>query len=409
MKTALKFSVGLLSVVGMAGCGAASQPDVAEEGSVSEQSAALILTNEELEKGIRRDFNGDRIEDLIVAKGPNAAQPGSTQRLGYRGGDFEPAVWTRPDLSGNVNYTYGDFNGDHRTDVIITLPDGSRLYQGKPGGDWIYDAWVRSDLVYGNVQYVVGDYNNDHRSDLIVVTSSGSYEYLGRADGGFTYVWYNSARLGNARLTAGDFNGDHASDLIITKGNSSSLYKGVAGPYGGFVADVWVSTSYPYGSEFYPGDFTGDGKVDVIARNNTDARELIGQATGGFTTNYAWVHSEYRFGTGNQIQFIPGDYNGDGKWDLVIADGSGAKLYPAFKTTSSTGFGASTWFITDASAYFSVFKRGDFSGDGKDDLLVMENVPPGTPGTKEYKGQATGLSAAIWNDTTIVNGDAQIF
>jgi len=403
MKTVLKFSLGWLCVVGMVGCGAASQTDVAEEETVGEQSAALAYS--ELAKGLRHDFNGDLIEDIIVVKSVNADQPGSFERLGTWGGGFQPSTWTRPDLSGNsVSYVAGDFDGDHRTDLIITTSYGSFEYLGAGGGGFIADAWVRYDLTTANTEYVVGDFNNDGKSDLIITTPGGTYEYLGRAGGGFDSYWSHPMVKGSVKFTTGDFNGDGTTDLIFTHAGGTTLYTGTAGPTGGFTPNVWISYAYYQNyCQLFPGDFNGDGKSDLIIQIGTDARELFGTSTG--FTSPTWIRPEYALG--NNVNFIPGDYNGDGKWDLIVADGSGARLLPG---RSSGGFGASTWFRSDADSYHTAFKRGDFTGDGKDDLLITENLFPGTPGTKEYKGQSVGLSStSAWTDTTIVAGDSGVF
>jgi len=70
------------------------------------------------------------------------------------------------------------------------------------------------------------------------------------------------------------------------------------------------------------GDFNGDGRDDVLWRNagNGDVREWLGQANGGFFGNSAAASSA---SLAWQIEGI-GDYNGDGRDDVLWHNSNGA-------------------------------------------------------------------------------------
>ena len=64
------------------------------------------------------------------------------------------------------------------------------------------------------------------------------------------------------------------------------------------------------------GDFNGDGKSDLVTADGDDdtACVLLGNGNGTFQAKQA-------FGTGAGCSFVAvGDFNGDGKSDLVTAD-----------------------------------------------------------------------------------------
>jgi len=410
MKTELKLVFGLVGVMGLVGCGSAGPGDFAEEETVGEASSALTY-NERLSAGTRRDYNGDGIEDMIVS-GPNGAQ----LWLGKVGGSFVAGAWSRSDLPyGVAEYVAGDFNGDHRSDLIITTDSGSYQYFGTTTGNLATSipgavGWIRNDLRKGTVKFTVGDFNHDGRGDLIASNNAdGLVQYLGKTAGGFTSAWSTYVTMDRVALTAGDFNGDGATDVIFTVADSSELDLGIADPTGGFVHNVWTSFDYPlHGVEFYVGNYNGtnivDGRTcdDVIAKTVVEARELLGVANGGFNPP-TWQHPEWNL-MGN-VQFVPGDYNGDGKTDVVVSTGGGTSLYLG---KSGGGFNSSTWSRSDVDAYHVAFTRGEYSKDGRDDLIItLGNDPKNVPGSKEYLGQPSGatpagFTGAKWTDSNIV-------
>ena len=119
-------------------------------------------------------------------------------------------------------------------------------------------------------------------------------------------------------LAPGDFNGDDKPDLLVRRADGALLL------YRGNGAGGWLTgMGEPIGSGWEaftallsPGDFTGDGKPDVLARRPDGGLLLYrGDGAGGWLT-----------GTGEQIgsgwqpftAILPGgDFSGDGKPDVL--------------------------------------------------------------------------------------------
>ncbi|MFC6558231.1 FG-GAP repeat domain-containing protein, partial [Nonomuraea cavernae] len=82
-------------------------------------------------------------------------------------------------------------------------------------------------------------------------------------------------------------------------------------------AQIIVNTIWPYVAGGGGRDFSGDGKADVIARNATtkDLHLYRGNGSGGFQsgTGEAFGHNWSAF----DIIFSPGDFTGDGKADII--------------------------------------------------------------------------------------------
>src|SRR5205814_478251 len=121
------------------------------------------------------------------------------------------------------------------------------------------------------------------------------------------------------------------------------------------------------------GDFNGDGKQDIAVANNGvppptsrpgSVYILLGNGAGNFgVTNFG------AFGLPNSV--AGGDFNGDGKQDLAVANNSSNNV-SILLGDGAGNFGAPTNFGAGGNA--SSVAVGDFNGDGKQDLAVA-NVP----------------------------------
>ncbi|MFF6877913.1 trypsin-like serine protease [Streptomyces sp. NPDC012474] len=117
-----------------------------------------------------------------------------------------------------------------------------------------------------------GDVTGDYLPDLLSVDSAGvMWIYPGKGNGTFAprvkvgsgWNQYNSVR------GKGDYNGDGKTDLLARSKSGSAIYlykgTGKAGA-GAFSARVKVRTWADYNAFDAPGDVTGDGKADFLAR-----------------------------------------------------------------------------------------------------------------------------------------------
>src|SRR6266699_280774 len=132
-------------------------------------------------------------------------------------------------------------------------------------------------------------------------------------------------------------------------------------------------TEYVAGSQQGPsnivvGDFNGDGKPDLAVANFGDwnVYVLLGNGDGTFQV----ARSVYFNGGGARFWYIAeGDFNGDGKLDLAVTDYSNNNVSVllgngdgTFQAAQSLPVGINPW-------YFAV---GDFNSDGMLDLAVAD-------------------------------------
>ena len=145
----------------------------------------------------------------------------------------------------------------------------------------------------------------------------------------------------------------------------------VAGVAAGFAAKVDFTTG-TQPSSIAIGDFNGDGKPDLAVANlsNTVSVLLNTTATGAMPSSFA---AKVDFTTGSRADSVAiGDFNGDGKPDLAVAK-SNASTVSVLLNTTATGattpsFAAAVDFTTGSIPFFVAI--GDVNGDGKPDLAV---------------------------------------
>ena len=121
-----------------------------------------------------------------------------------------------------------------------------------------------------------------------------------------------------------------------------------------------------------PRDWNGDGHPDILARTS-DGKLLMyrGNGAGGFLQPIA-----QQIGSGWQVftaLLAPFDWSGDGKPDILARDGDG-KLF-MYRGNGKGGFvtgqreliGGGGW-----QAFTALFAGGDFSGDGRPDIIARD-------------------------------------
>jgi hypothetical protein len=265
----------------------------------------------------QNDFNGDGRSDLFWRNGAGTA----SDWLGQANGGFigNGASSLAVGLDWHVQ-GFGDFNGDGRDDVLWRNDGGTVAYWYgmKDGG---FEGNGSLYMTVSDQWHIVGtgDFNGDGRDDVLWRGNNGIVtDWLGQADG--TFVSNNASVFNPVGLDwhiagTGDFNGDGRDD-VLWRNDGGTITNWLGQPDGGFIGNASLYTTIPNSWHILgTGDFNGDGRDDILLRNdNGSVTDWLGQPDGGFISNIANAN----LAVGADWQFADiGDYNGDGRDDVL--------------------------------------------------------------------------------------------
>ncbi len=170
-------------------------------------------------------------------------------------------------------------------------------------------------------------------------------------------------------MAMADVNGDGLADLIAPNlgSNNTSVLLGNRGggfsPAPGSPFAVGVPGEYGYLPDAVAvGDFNGDGKPDLAIANQANRMVwlLFGDGTGAFTP----PPYPYFAGTG-PVAIVAADFNGDGNTDLAVANYADGTIQ-VLPGNGSGGFGLPVRILFGLG--IPAIAAGDFNGDGYADL-----------------------------------------
>jgi VCBS repeat-containing protein len=179
---------------------------------------------------------------------------------------------------------------------------------------------------------------------------------------------------GPVSVAVGDFNGDGKPDLAVANelslfpSNVSVLLGSATGSFGG-------PTNFPVGDFTFPfsvavGDFNGDGKPDLVVANefSNNVSVLLGNGTGGFTgpTNFT-------AGSGPASVAV-GDFNGDGKPDLAVANVNDDNVSVLLNSTNQAPTAADDAYSTAEDTTLTVAAPGVLGNDSDPDGDTLSAV-----------------------------------
>ncbi len=350
------------------------------------------------------DVNADGFSDVIVGApffGSDGSDGGDGAAWIYLGSatglNPTPHFEIRSYLLSHAELGYavsgvGDVNGDGYDDVAVGVPrffyvpgNGGEysgqiivFYGSATGVDENDDDYYPSfpptflgDDRFGEVICPIGDVNGDGRGDF--------YGSSGEGFGGFAVTFFGSSgpdlrvEDGPGRNTAscagGDFNHDGFSDLLL----GGEIYNGGA-------AGLPNSPSWnaPTGGVVEPGDFNGDGHLDVVTASDTTLNLFLGSASGPDETADQTLPI-----SGGVSDLASGDVNGDRFTDLIVgsADANAPGALRAGRAMvflgSASGLATAPAFTREGTASGARLGRSvagnlDVNGDGFSDVVIGE-------------------------------------
>lgn len=382
------------------------------------------------------DFNDDGLMDVLSFEEKNNAEDVSvyvyesngTSAFVYNGQKVDDVSASPKKAIGHTSI--GDFNGDGKPDFAkFTEKDGvyGHIYLNQGGAFVEQPTWglcepfeiacERADNPLGGI--LMGDVNGDEKTDIIVLSEADNgfsqdethaKIWLTNKEGtnwapdpatfDFDYDFYgDDPDIGSNVVQPGDFNGDGKMDLAVFRPHSGgSGAKIDTNNSGGIDNDDFAVISTVFRV------YLSTGRTFTFQDSfNRDLFSPLSDTTGG---NAAFATDNQKFAPGyyvegSKITFLPrlSDFNGDGKTDAMIFDANdynyahlwlsdGTKL--RHDPTLGNSVNDSNYGIVWGSEFGKVDQVmvGDFDGDGRADALSFARPDyPASSTVQQYDGQ----------------------
>jgi hypothetical protein len=297
-----------------------------------------------------------------------------------------------PTMSPTENIVKAGFSGfaggvaDFNNDGFLDLAGGADFLNDGDGlfhlGGIITDQ--EYPYAYGGD---FGDFNGDGNVDYLYAFGSALQVQplqmavsFGNGDGTFTA----GPRFGSFGITGpdipyavvADFNQDGTLDAAVQAGGSWYLEMFLGNGDGTFLQSG--TTYVGFNGRFLVGDFSGDGKLDLLATEEEHATDnstqfnlniFLGNGDGTFQPPQRIVVVPDAKGAFVAPTYIASDFNKDGKLDIAFSNYVG-------QIGILLGNGDGTFqppiYYTVGSLIYFTFAIGDFNSDGNTDIVVQQ-------------------------------------
>ncbi|WP_146226132.1 FG-GAP repeat domain-containing protein, partial [Phyllobacterium leguminum] len=284
-------------------------------------------------------------------------------------------------------------------------------------------AATSSTLAVGMFPYTMAseDFNKDGRADLAVANGldNNVQIFLAQTDGKFPAT--SSSTIPNIPtpnlIVAGDFTNDGYVDLAVGAVGATSNISVFTGKDKGSFDPSPINTVTGGFVAFAVRDFDLNGTLDIAVVNTSNSQVYLGDGKGSFPTKGTQVSvGSNPVASGTSVaSAATGDFNNDGKPDLVVPQ------TPAGKTWVLLGDGQGSFqpdptpVSTGANSHALSVAVADFDGDGNLDLAIGNNNFNAMGSVALFQGGPTGktfpskggypIGDENWKTITMAVGD----
>ena len=301
-----------------------------------------------------------------LALGGSAWAQFTDTKAGLPGVNLSSVAWCDYDMDGDLDFLLSGSTGTTRI---------GRIYRNNGDGTFIDIAAGLPGFSNGSVAW--GDYDGDGDQDLLIAGYTGSLRfsrvYRNNGDGTFTDVVAGLPGTNSGSIAWGDYDGDGDLDILLTGSTGAvriaRIYRNdlQAGGTRSFV-DIGAALAGVDNSCGVWGDYDGDGKLDILLSGYTGAATICRI----YRNNGGGVFSDINAGLpGTTYMSVAwGDYDGDGDLDplltgLISGTTRISRIYRNNGNGTFTDIAAGLPGVDHGSVAW-----GDCDGDGNLDILL---------------------------------------
>lgn len=288
-----------------------------------------------------------------------------------------------------------DFYGDGSDDILLVKVNATGA------GDLILSAMTILDInglddissysipvspggyITSDKYLHLGDFDGDGKDDILLLKygSPGSYTYFGKLitdhSGEQNVDLQGLAYLASAqKYTSSDFDGDGKEEIMVFYSGSCEIFelnsKPSTGTFPYKVEKIYHNVFPSYTDEIRHGDFNGDGKTDLLVGNGSSWSVAYSTGVGYDVRPFTFSTTPDVSSSSETIEI--GDFNGDGQSDIFhIHDISATSNFDKYY---SNGISFNLKQNTGPNFYpYNNAAVGDYNGDGKDVIFRTDNWP----------------------------------
>lgn len=333
------------------------------------------------------DFNGDGKEDIMKFWGENEQFTADVHLSGEKSYNYQRWANNQGGFWEEMKWFLGDFNGDGKTDLMKVWNDDGQLTSDvhiSNGSSFNIQRWATKQGGYSHaMKWFLGDFNGDGKTDVMKLWDDGGTFTcdVHISDGSSFNIQRWATKQGGysneMKWFVGDFNGDGKTDILKIWEEAGQFNSDVHISNGSsFNIQRWATKQGGYWDEqkWFVGDFNGDYKTDLMKLWNDEGQLTsdVHLSSGSSFSIGRWATKQG--GYSNTMKFFAGDFNGDGKTDMMKLWNDDAQFTADVHISSGGSFAIQRW-ATKQGGYWDDqrWNVGDFNGDGKTDLMKFWN------------------------------------